>query len=575
MRYLKAFAIAVLAGAALIAVVGASPAAAETILCTKEATPCPAGKSDGGVGNEVKMSLASGTKSVIDARYKNISCSKSLITAKVTSAGEADTAGVEGLSFEECNCEVKVLAKGTLELSRIASTANATVRSTGTEVTTVCTVLGLPVHCVYVTSNTHLGTLDGGNPAKLPIVGAHLPVDENRSDGVCPEESNWTATYEVTSPKPLYVEPEALLFFKTILCTDEATPCPAGKSDGRVGDEIKMSLASGTKSVIDTRYKNISCSKSSLTAKVTSSGEADTAGGEALNFEECNCEVKVLAKGTLNLEYISSTANATVTSTGTEVTTVCTVLSLPVHCVYVTGNTDLGTLDGGNPAKLTIAGTHLPVDEKQSDNVCPEESNWTATYEVTSPKPLYVEPEAEDGTILCTEKAPECPAGKSDGVGTEVKASLVSGSKSKLTTPYNNIECGKSSITAKVTSAGKAVGSSVEGLTFEECNCEVKVLAKGTLELARIAASDNATVTSTGTEVTTVCATISGNVHCIYKTEATDFGTLEGGNPAKIKVSGVNIPRLATDTRCNEGEGAKWDVEYEVTSPKPLYIEPQ
>jgi len=181
----------------------------------------------------------------------------------------------------------------------------------------------------------------------------------------------------------------------------------------------------------------------------------------------------------------------------------------------------------------------------------------------------------EDGTVLCTEKASPC-RGKADGIGTEIKASLVSGTKSKLTTPYNNIECNKSSLTSKVTSTGKTIGSSGESLTFAECNCEVQVLTKGTLELERIASTNNATVTSNGTEVTTVCSTLSGNVHCVYKTESSDLGTLEGGNSAKIKISGADIPRLTTDARCNEGtEGTKWDAEYEVTSPKPLFIEPR
>lgn len=178
-------------------------------------------------------------------------------------------------------------------------------------------------------------------------------------------------------------------------------------------------------------------------------------------------------------------------------------------------------------------------------------------------------------TVLCAEKASPCPAGRAYGVDTEIEASL-SGTKWKITTTFKTIECAKSSITAKVTSIGETSGTSVEDLAFEECNCTVKVLAKGTLELEQIASTSNATAKSTGTEVTTKCETLFGPVHCIYMTEATDLGTLEGGNPAKVKISGANIPRLTTDTRCNEGtESAKWDVEYEVTSPNPLFIEPR
>jgi len=176
-------------------------------------------------------------------------------------------------------------------------------------------------------------------------------------------------------------------------------------------------------------------------------------------------------------------------------------------------------------------------------------------------------------TILCTEAALPCPIAKADGVGTEVKASLVSGTSSKITTSYKTIECGKSSLTAKVTSAGEKIGASVEGLSFEECNCEVKVLGKGTLELEHVAATTSATAKSTGTEITTECSSVFGKIHCIYKTEATDLGTLEGGNAAKLKISEANVPRLATSAFC--AEKALWEAEYEVSSPKPLFVEPE
>jgi len=172
-------------------------------------------------------------------------------------------------------------------------------------------------------------------------------------------------------------------------------------------------------------------------------------------------------------------------------------------------------------------------------------------------------------TVLCTEEKVRCPVGKTDGAGTEIKLSLLL-VKSKVTTSFKNIECSKSSINAKVTSTGEKISANVENLTFEECNCEVKVLKNGTLEFAHIPGSANATAKSSGTEVTANCSTIIGNVHCIYKTEGTDLGTLEGGTTAVIGFE-VNVPRLTTNAFCNEK--GTWDALYQVTSPKPLYIE--
>jgi hypothetical protein len=353
----------------------------------------------------------------------------------------------------------------------------------------------------------------------------------------------------------------------TVLCKEGTSPCPIGKAEG-IGAEIKASLVAGTKSKVATEFGAIECGKSSLTAKVTSTDEKIGADVESLSFEECNCEVKVLKKGTLELRHITSSANATTKSTGTEITTKCETIFGPVHCIYKTEATDLGTLEGGSPAKLKVS---VELPHLETNTHCKKEASWTTEYEVSSPKPLFVEPEQAQ-TVLCTESAAPCPAAKADGEGTEIKASLVSGTKSKIATEFKTIECAKSSLTAKVTSTGEKIGASVEGLSFEECNCEVKVLGKGTLELEHIAGSNNATTKSTGAETTIKCSTIFGEVHCIYKTEATDLGTLEGGSPAKLKVSVASLPRLTTSGLCKEI--AEWSAEYEVTSPKPLFVEP-
>jgi hypothetical protein len=564
MKCLKMFAIAVLAGAAFLAVIGASPAAAATVLCTEAANPCPVEKTDG-VGTEIKASLSGTSK--LTTSFLNIECSKSSINAKVTTTGETIDANVEGLTFEECNCEVKVLKKGTLQLKYTNGT-NATVTSTGTEVTTKCSTIFGNVHCIYNTTATDLGTMTGGNPATTDTEGVNLP--RLSTDSLCAEKANWDVKYEVTSPKPLFFEPNKAVE-ETALCTEAASPCLAAKTDG-TGTEIKASLLSGTQSKLTTPYNNIECSKSSLTAKVTSTGKTIDGGIEGLSFEECNCEVKVLAKGTLELEHVAGSSNATVKSTGTEVTTLCSTVTGNVHCIYKTEATDLGTLEGGNPAKVKISGAEVP--RLATDSRCSEAgigTKWDAEYEVTSPKPLFIEPESLGPTILCTEKANPCPAGKRDNLGTEIKASL-SGT-SKLTTSFLNIECTKSSINATVIGTSEKIKANVESLSYESCNCEVKVLKNGTLELEHIAATDNATITSTGTEVTTKCSTIFGNVHCIYNTTATDLGTMTGGNPATTDTEGVNLPRLSTDSLC--AEKANWDVKYEVTSPKPLFFEPE
>jgi RHS repeat-associated protein len=177
-------------------------------------------------------------------------------------------------------------------------------------------------------------------------------------------------------------------------------------------------------------------------------------------------------------------------------------------------------------------------------------------------------------TALCKNNASTTSCSAAYGSGTEVKTSLVSGTKSKLVAEGLNVECGKSSMVGKSSNAGSAsetVKGSIETLTFEECgNNTVTVLKNGSLEIHHTSGTDNGTVTSTGAEITILThLPFLGTIHCIYATNSTDLGTLTGGNPAKLSVN-AEVPRVTTSPFCSEK--ATWTAEYEVTSPKPLYV---
>jgi hypothetical protein len=207
MKFVKVLGLAAVTAAALMAFLGASSASA-TILCseagggTTTGTICPSGKAYAS-GQEIHAVNVGNV--TLDAKFKNITCTSS--TVKGTTGSEEGTplTGPEGtLSFGGCNCTVNVLHAGTLTIEWISGSHNGTLVSDGNETTTICTVLGLPVHCTYVTSKTHVGTLTGGTDPTF-TASAHIPVDEANSDGVCPEESTWTATYTVTTPQPLFI----------------------------------------------------------------------------------------------------------------------------------------------------------------------------------------------------------------------------------------------------------------------------------------------------------------------------------------------------------------------------------
>lgn len=182
-------------------------------------------------------------------------------------------------------------------------------------------------------------------------------------------------------------------------------------------------------------------------------------------------------------------------------------------------------------------------------------------------------------TVLCANKLQtnNCVGGTYPAT-TEVHAVLKAGTVSKITTGFKNIECGHSTIKGKIEAAGGAAetiklpdtaNNEKLVLTFEECNCEVAPLAAGDLEIHQIAATDNGTVTSNGTETTVSCSTIFGNVHCLYSTSNTDLEFLRNGAPASFEFN-VALVVLSTSSLCTQQ--ATWTAEYEITSPNPLYV---
>jgi len=174
-------------------------------------------------------------------------------------------------------------------------------------------------------------------------------------------------------------------------------------------------------------------------------------------------------------------------------------------------------------------------------------------------------------TVLCKNNLNTEKCSGRYSVGTEFKTHLTG--TAVMTTSFKNISCEEASGEGKLESEGSSTETPWgKGTgTYGKCNCEVKVLATGTLEVHHIAGTDNGTVTFKGTEVTASCATIFGSVHCIYSTGVgTDVGTLASGSPAKAEFKEANIPRLPTSGLC--AEKAQLDATFEMTMPNPLYV---
>lgn len=188
----------------------------------------------------------------------------------------------------------------------------------------------------------------------------------------------------------------------------------------------------------------------------------------------------------------------------------------------------------------------------------------------------FVGSSTASATVLCkvegtgTTTGTTCPSGFAYPAGTQIRTSLVTGTILRLETEYKTIECKKSEISSETNAEEAEEITGPEGtFTDSECNCEVKVLKAGTIRTRWISGTHNGTLLTTGSETTTTCSTIFGNVHCIYITNNTDIGTRTGGSPAKDDIH-VETLLLSTNSLC--AKRALWIAEYEVTSPKPLYI---
>jgi len=183
-----------------------------------------------------------------------------------------------------------------------------------------------------------------------------------------------------------------------------------------------------------------------------------------------------------------------------------------------------------------------------------------------------------------------CPAGFAYPGGTELHSVLETNEHATFTDQNGKaaITCTKSTIAATTENEGSAIETvrlKVGTLTFEDCTspalgtdvaCEVKVLKNGTLELHWTADSFHATITSSGTEITTDCPeTLFGDVHCIYTTSSTDLGLLTGAaiqpeSRGTLDIASAKLGITKTSTWCPTE--VKWDGKYEVTSPKTLWV---
>lgn len=220
MKYIKILGLAAIAAMALTAFVGAGTAsAAKTVLCKANETPCSPANT-----YAAKTKIVAGLKAGTNAKLKTEGGFVNPTVECTTSAVEGETSEIEGeplkgkitvLSFGGCSAagfgKCTATAKNLPYNAAITTDPKSEPETMGDGILTVtsggtgnpgaevvCEKIAAP--CVYSAVSFAL-TIKGGNPAE--VIASALPL----SGGVfpCPPKATWTATYTITSPKPLFV----------------------------------------------------------------------------------------------------------------------------------------------------------------------------------------------------------------------------------------------------------------------------------------------------------------------------------------------------------------------------------
>ncbi len=161
------------------------------------------------------------------------------------------------------------------------------------------------------------------------------------------------------------------------------------------------------------------------------------------------------------------------------------------------------------------------------------------------------------------------------GAGTEISASLATGTSARLTTTEGTTlnTCTGSTISGKTSNAGGAsetVKGSVEAknLTWSGCNNTVDTIEGGELEIHHIAGTTNGTLTAKGFKVN-VEIPFFGTT-CTYTTGAgTHMGTLTGVSSGNAT---MDINAIVTTSSPGCLSSARWVATYTVTKPSPFGV---
>lgn len=192
MKHLKMLGLAAVAVTAFAAFLGGGSASA-TVLCKTAANPCPT-ESRFSAGAQIDGSLMAGTSLTWENAIQPVdTCTGSTFKVKSTTPGSSTETvmfAVEEWTFSGCLSMDRLITPGEMQVHWVSGTNNGTLTARGTSGTAAGCSWSLPEW-------TTIGLVKGGNPASIEI---------DMPDPFICLWRQMTASYTVSTPKPLYVE---------------------------------------------------------------------------------------------------------------------------------------------------------------------------------------------------------------------------------------------------------------------------------------------------------------------------------------------------------------------------------
>jgi hypothetical protein len=175
-------------------------------------------------------------------------------------------------------------------------------------------------------------------------------------------------------------------------------------------------------------------------------------------------------------------------------------------------------------------------------------------------------------TKLCKENKTPCPAGSTITSGTAIKGQLVAGTEAVFTTSLLTVKCPESTIEGKTTNAGGGAGVNVKGeitaVSWKNCKSGSTACTTTALGLPWLSEVSGSAGSGTMT-VSKVAGKFTCSVTCEYEA-ASAATSVTGGSPANVKASSVSFKKIGGSFLCPST--ATWSSEYEITTPKPLFV---